>query len=366
MATSSEVAAAYKDVLKRDVDPSGLKTYTSNNMSADQVRADLAKSAEYARRFGGSTSAAKTTSLTDFASQQAAQFQKLLAQQKKEQEKLFKKYEAKIGSQEKLTDAYGRMQGEYGVPELEKQAGVFKEQIFTVKNLLDRLDEDVSTRTKDYLVNEAQKNRQIAAEGGELRTQLGRLGTGLEPVSEMLSTTQSKIATALGLLQEDQQKELQPLIMRIESLGDRFSREITGFTASSQNQLSALLDQIQRDRDLSDRDWELAQTLAAEERQWARTKANISTGIANNSTAVNQLVELLKNRTSVGSGGPNTSGGSKTAEDMDSLVRETTPPQSSSSSSTPLWTPKPSNTSSLDTSFLNNWWNKDLPSLLRR
>ena len=206
----------------------------------------------------------------------------LLAKQKAEQEGLFGQYETAVSGQEALPTLYGRLQTELGIPELQQQADIFKGEIYTVRDLLDRLDEDINARTQGTFTTEAQRRRQTAAEGEDLRNQLGRLGTGLEPVAERITGAQGELGNLLGLTVQQQAKELQPLELRIGALSDRFSREITGFTTAKQNELNAVLDKLERDRYLSDRDWQLAQQLAAEERAFARQKALTTAAIQAN------------------------------------------------------------------------------------
>ncbi len=196
----------------------------------------------------------------------------LLDRQKREQDDLYRQYEEKLKGQEKLTDAYRRLEQESGIPELSKQANIFKGEIYKVKDLLDRLDEDVASRTKGTFTTDAQRNRQIAAEATPLQTNLARLGTGLAPISEQLTSAQNRVATLIGLTDKDQVKELQPYIMKIEQVTDRFAREMTGFTQAREQQLNIILDQIQRGREIADRDWQLAQQLAAEKREFQRQK----------------------------------------------------------------------------------------------
>jgi hypothetical protein len=206
----------------------------------------------------------------------AKQREQLLAKQKAEEEGLFSNYENKLAGQEKLTDAYGRLKTEAGIPDLQKQVDVYKTEIYKVKDLLDRLDEDITSRTRGTFTSEAQRNRQVAAEGDPLRTSLSRLGTAATPYMERLSSAMSEVGTMLGLTKDEQTKELEPIKMRINATTDRFAREITGFNQSKTDELNGLLDQITRGRELEDREWERIQTLAAEERAWAKTKEEMA------------------------------------------------------------------------------------------
>lgn len=210
--------------------------------------------------------------LFDFAAQQRAESDALLARQRAEQQGLFDQYTQKIGSQEQLPALYQRLQQEAGIPELSGQAQAFKDEIYRVKGLLDRLGEDVTSRTQGTLTTESMRNRIIAAEGDPLRTNLARLGTGLQPVADMLTSAQGQLSTVLPLYMQQQDRELRPLEMQIDALGDRFAREITGFNSNKETQLTAILDKLTRDRELSDREWQLAQDLAAEEREFSRQK----------------------------------------------------------------------------------------------
>lgn len=287
MATTQQVTAIYNELLGRNPDPTGMATYSKFG-DLNAIRNSILGSTEYKQR----SSAPKPTAapanpsqpLFDFAAQQTAANQAMLDRQKSEQEGLFNQYTTQLEGQEKLPVLYNRLTSEAGIPQLTQAADVFKTQIYSVKDLLDRLNEDVTTRTSGTFTNEAQRNRQIAAEGDPLRTSLARLGTGLEPIAEMLNSARGEVGNMLNLTVQQQGKEMQPIQMRIEALGDRFAREITGFNNDKENMLTALMDKLQRERELSDRDWQLAQQLAAEEREFQRQKQLAKASASNNLT----------------------------------------------------------------------------------
>lgn len=199
--------------------------------------------------------------------------QALIDKQNTEQQGLFNTYTNKINNQEALPALYSRLQTEARIPDLSKQAQTYKDQIYKVKDTLDRLGEDVTARTTGYNVSDAQRRRLETAEADPLQTTLSRLGTGLAPVADMLTSAQSGVQNQLGLYQAQQQKELQPIELQINSLSDRFAREITGYQQSHQETLDNLLQKLQRDQQLSDREWQAAQDLAAEERAYSRQKS---------------------------------------------------------------------------------------------
>jgi hypothetical protein len=215
---------------------------------------------------------ANENAVVKFANTQKSQMDALLKKQNQYQDKLFGQYSSTVAGQEKLPDMFNRLNTELGIPELSKQAQVFKDQIYGTKNLIDRLDEDITSRTRGTYTTSGMKNRIEAYEGEKLNTTLSRLGTGLAPVADMLTSAQGQIQTLLPLSIQQQDRELRPLEMKIDSLSDRFAREITGFTTSKQTQLTAVLDKLERQRYLDDRDWELAQQLAKEERDFSKQK----------------------------------------------------------------------------------------------
>lgn len=196
----------------------------------------------------------------------------LLAKQKEEERGLFGRYQTAISGQEALPALYKRLEGELGIPGLTGTVQGYKDQINQVQQLLGNLTPDIGQRTKGTFTTEAQQRRQIAAEGDPLRMQLANLGYGMAPAAGLLSTAQGNLGTLLGLSAQEQAKQLKPLETELGAYGDRFAREITGFTTERQNTLTALLDKLDRERTLSDRDWAAAQELAAEEREFTRQK----------------------------------------------------------------------------------------------
>jgi len=241
--------------------------------------------------------------LTDFSNRYRSEQDALLGRQKAEQEGLFGQYEQKLGSQEKLPALYSRLQQEAGIPELQKQRDVFKTQIYGVQGMLDRLDEDVTSRTQGTLTTEAQRRRMVGAEGETLNNQLGRLGTGLQPIADMYNEASSQVGTLLGLNQEQNQLELSPLTMRINALGDRFAREMTGFDNTRQTELNTILDKLNRERALADREWQRAAELAKQEAAFAQQKKLIQAQMTQSQGRIGTAASTNNRSAWVGLGG---------------------------------------------------------------
>lgn len=210
--------------------------------------------------------------LTDAVNQATAQGQQLLERQKAEQTGVIDEYAKIRGSQESLTSVYDRYAKEAGLGDLRGGINAFTTESSKVKALLDSLDQDVNSRTTGSFTTEAQRNRMKAAEGDTLRTSLSRLASGLDPLVQAYGLASQDIGARVNLTSQDQDRALEATRMRFEVLPDQFAREITGFNQSKQQELGTLMDKIQYERDITQREWERAQQLAAEEREFARQK----------------------------------------------------------------------------------------------
>jgi len=269
MATPEEISAAYQKVLGRGVDPSGAASYGASGMSAAQVEADLAKSGEFSNL------------LPSFAQETTAGVQSLLASQKAEQAGLFGQYTAASKAQEPLSAAYTRLGQEAGVPELTSTIQGFKTQMAGVQGKINQLEQAITERTKGHLVSATQRAGIQAYEQQGLTREMGAIGTAMLPSVENLSAAQQQIATKLGLISADQQKDLQPLIMQIDALSDRFAREMQGYTQAKTTEFNALLAKVQRGWQLQDAEIARANELADAERAWERTKEQMAIEYSN-------------------------------------------------------------------------------------
>lgn len=287
--TRDQVIGLYRDVLGRDPYENELAAggfvdkYVRSGQNINQLRSVFQSSDEAKQRASqpaapASAAPAPTSSspLEDFAATQARQRQQLLDTQKAEQESAFGRLETLYGNQEKLTSALGRLRERAGLPQLQEQGNVIKGEIYNVKGLLDRLDENIASRTEGTLTTSAQRDRMSAAEGGQLRDTLGRLATGYEPISNMIQQASTDIAQEISLLSEDQKREAEPLIMRINAQSDRFAREISGFNTDKETELTAIVDKLNEGRRLEQREYERLQQLAQEEREFQRSKELIA------------------------------------------------------------------------------------------
>jgi hypothetical protein len=208
----------------------------------------------------------------DLVNRQQQEFRDLLSRQKGEESGMFADFGRAISQQQRLPDVLRQAQNERGLGDLQNNINLFQGQISGVKQMLDRLPENLRQRTAGTFTTQAVLDRQNAVEGGGLRTQLSRMAAGLEPVVKAYELASGDIGQLLEATSRQQDRELMPFTERFAFVSDRFAREVTGFTQGKQNELSVLLDKLERDRELNDREWKKANELAASEREYAYRK----------------------------------------------------------------------------------------------
>jgi hypothetical protein len=191
---------------------------------------------------------------------------------KAEGEGILGEYTGAIAGQEKLPTAYTRITGELGVPELTQQLSTVRGEVFKVKDLLTQLEGDINARTSGQLMSESQRRRLLAAEETPLRTQLANLTTGQGEASGQLSTALTQAGNEMTYLTTQQQQELQPVLAKLSMFNDRAARETTSFNTSQQTELSFYLDKLNRERTLSDQQWQQASALAQQEEAYVQEK----------------------------------------------------------------------------------------------
>ena len=195
---------------------------------------------------------------------------KMLADQKAEQTGLFDQFDTIRGGQESLLSVYNRANEENGINDIKNTIGTYNTQIASTKGLLDSLDEDITSRTKGTFTTDAQRNRMVAAEGADLRTQLGRLGSGLDPFISAWNMGNQAVGDIVNLTSQDQERAVEGVKMRLDSLPERFAREMSGFNINKENELATIMDKLKRDQTLATSEWERLSQLEAEARDYER------------------------------------------------------------------------------------------------
>lgn len=201
----------------------------------------------------------------NLVNQQTTGFNNLLNKQDTEQTGLFNQYNALSNSQPKLVDVLNNAQQQAGIGGLQQGIDLFNQQSTGVKGLLDNLNQDTQARTTGTNASQAYLDRMREVEGGNLNTQLSRLTSGLGDVTNAYNTANANTGQLLSATQADQATALHPLELQINSLSDKYARQITGFTTNAQNALNVLLTKIGNQQDLNNKEWQQAADLAKQE-----------------------------------------------------------------------------------------------------
>lgn len=244
----------------------------------------------------------------DLVNQQKQAFNDLLSGQNNQQQGLFDQYTNLSNAQPHLVDVLNNAQQQAGIGGLQQGINLFNSQSTDVKGLLDRLNENTQSRTAGTNANQAYLDRMRAVEGGGLNTQLSRLTSGLGDVTNAYNTANANTGQLLSATQADQATALHPLELQINSLSDKFAREITGFTTSKQDELNVLLDKLQAQQALNDREWTAAHTLSTQATDYAQRAALLAQqSAANSASATTSLQQTAYNdvKTRISSGDVN-------------------------------------------------------------
>lgn len=200
-----------------------------------------------------------------------------------------------------LGGAYDQFANETGLNAIRDTLSTLKNNTFGVQNQLNMLPENVNARTKGSLVNDAMRQRQIAAESTPLQSNLAQLTLAQQPLLEAYTSANDTINRRMDILREQQ------------------SRELSGFDKGAELELSALQDKIQRGRELSDREWQKVFELEKMQKSFDMDMKKQSAGSAQsleNSKSLAQFNSDLERknaeenarllRESLGIGGPST------------------------------------------------------------
>lgn len=107
-----------------------------------------------------------------------------------------------------LTEEKIRLEEEKGVSKQKEIVGSFEDEVMKTQNLLDTLEEDITKRTQDYLVNESQRSRVYASEQAPLLKSLNISERGLTSAQGRLSATNTDILNELGLIEKEKSAPL--------------------------------------------------------------------------------------------------------------------------------------------------------------
>lgn len=167
-------------------------------------------------------------------------------------------------------DVYSELETASGLPAYKQSAVSLSKEINNLEDTLDTVEPDVAARSRESLVTEAQRRGIVTQRKEPLLEKLGKFTTGLGRLKELISLTGQDIGTKANLYMQGVEQNLEPVKMKYTALVDRNARLITGFTSDKETKLSILMDKLNRQRELSDQEWQLANTLKADETSYTR------------------------------------------------------------------------------------------------
>jgi hypothetical protein len=184
----------------------------------------------------------------------------------------FNSYKMAANSYAKPLDIYNQLTEAAGVPQLMKTSSTLQGQINDLEDSIRRAEGNVNATTQNSLVTEGQRAGMIEARRKPLQENLSYLGTGLGRVQNAITQAKSDIGNQVGLYLTGREQDLDVYKTQMNMVADQTARQMTGFTSDRQTQLDILLDKLQRQRQLDDREWEQASELANLEKQYELEK----------------------------------------------------------------------------------------------
>lgn len=181
-------------------------------------------------------------------------------------------------SRENPLAMYGRLETESGLPALKESSASLSKEIANTEDYIEQVEPDISARTGQSLVTEAQRRGMVGAARQPWIEKLSKLGIGLSRIESEIGKRVADIATKVGLGIKGQEMELEPLKLQYTTLVDRNARLTSGFSVDRQTKLDSLYDKLNRERQLSDQEWQLANEIAAEERAYRRSLESSAAG----------------------------------------------------------------------------------------
>ena len=194
--------------------------------------------------------------LPTIATGDAGDFQTFIAQQQQQQQKFYEDLFGKISEQEKsfleayksqpsLVDELKKLREEQGLPQLEKEVNLIDKQILDTEGLLDKLEADITARTKGFPVSESARRRMLAIEGKSIEDTLTDLVRARTRLAGGLETKEKIVAEILGLTQQERAEEL-----KMEELKMGFGKEKLGMlTDIFAGQQGAMLEAYKVDKE---------------------------------------------------------------------------------------------------------------------
>jgi len=202
--------------------------------------------------------------------QKRAQF---AAGQKGEGQELVGRFSGAIAGQTPLLETSRQLEQERGLPQLREASSGLNQQITGLRQQLSRLPEQVQGQTRGFDVNAAQLAKIQQAQAAPLQRSLSDIGFSAAQVGQQLAGAESGLDRTLGLVSQQQERELAPFQFERGVMADQQAREATGFNQGLQNELTTLLQKQQQGFQLSVNEQQQLNALALQEQSFEDQKA---------------------------------------------------------------------------------------------
>lgn len=174
----------------------------------------------------------------------------------------YAQYAMAARAQQNPLDIYTSLENAAGLPAMRATASTLRGQVGSLEDLIGNIEPNVSATTRNSLVTEAQRSGMVSSQQAPWIDRLNKIATALGRVEQGVTSATQDIGTKTGFAVQGQQMALDPLKMQIQLASDNAARLMTGFTSDREANLSILMDKLQRQRQLSDREWQQASDLA--------------------------------------------------------------------------------------------------------
>lgn len=227
---------------------------------------------------------------------QVPSVQNFVQDQFKQEDPYLKALTSRMDSREKPIDVYKRISAEQGLPELRSASKTLTQQINGIEDYLDQIEPNVAARSRESIITEAQRARLVQSEKEPLQQRLGNYTRDLGRIGNTITATNAEVGNLVNLTQQGDEQAMESLKLVYSTVVDRNTRTLTGFTADRQTLLDSLYDKLTRQRQLDDREWQLAAELDKEENGYIKTLQTAAVNLGINAGGIsdpNQLLALI-------------------------------------------------------------------------
>lgn len=203
----------------------------------------------------------------------------------------FDEYKGAVSSQAKPLQVFRQFSEELGIPKLKQSQATLTGTISDLEDTLDRVEGNVNATTRESYVTEGQRQGLVTAGQEPIMRNLSKISTAAGRIGNQINEAQSLLGTMTQLAMQGQDRDLAPYQQKLQMVSNQAARLMTGYTSDRETQLTLLMDKLQRERQLDDREWALANQLASEERTFSRAKEQFLFENANQSPST-QIVTI--------------------------------------------------------------------------